>query len=252
MKWVSATIFYKSSLLLLEVIANIGILYFVFIIGLEMDLSVVRKNGKKAFIFAIAGIFLPFLIGCAFSFFLHHITAMREDTFLIFFSISLSVTALPVVSRILSELRLLDMEIGNIVQSAALFNNIFGVALVVFVISLAESQHVYKTTLFVIASSIIFVVLSIFLVRPGLSWLARRSTPEDERFTNFTISIVLGAVMIFGFVADCIGLHPTFGAFVLGLVFPNGPLAATLVERLEDFVTGFLLPILYVTSGFQD
>ncbi|KAG5534043.1 hypothetical protein RHGRI_022254 [Rhododendron griersonianum] len=252
-KWFVDVVFSRNSLALLETIANIGILYFVFVIGLEMDLSVIQKNGKKAFIFAISGIFLPFLIGCAFSFFLHHKTTMREDTFLIFLSISLSVTALPVVSRILSELRLLDMEIGKIVRSAALFNNTFGAAFVVFVISLAESQTVFSSssTLWVIASSIIFILFSIFVVRPGISWLARRSTPEDENFTNFTISIVLGGVMIFGFISDSIGVHPSFGAFVFGLVFPNGPLAVTLVERLEDFITGFLLPLFFVTSGLK-
>ncbi|KAI8541764.1 hypothetical protein RHMOL_Rhmol08G0087600 [Rhododendron molle] len=250
-KWVADVAFSKSSLVLLETMANIGILYFVFIIGLEMDLSVIRKNGKKAFVFAISGIFLPFLIGCAFSFFLHDKTTMKEDTFLIFFSIFLSITALPVVSRILSEIRLLDMEIGKIAQSAALFNNTFGAAFVVFVISTAESQTIFSTTLWVIASSIIFVVFSIFVVRPGISWLARRSTPEDENFTNFTISIALGGVMISGFISDSIGVHPSFGAFIFGLVFPNGPLAVTLIERLEDFITGFLLPLFFVSSGLK-
>ncbi|KAF7135747.1 hypothetical protein RHSIM_Rhsim08G0001500 [Rhododendron simsii] len=176
---------------------------------------------------------------------------MREDTFLIVLSISLSVTALLVVSRILSELRLLDMEIGKIVRSAALVNNTFEAAFVVFVISLAESQTVFSSTLWVIVSSRIFIVFSIFVVRPGISWLARRGTPEDEHVTNFTISIVLGGVMIFGFTSDSIGVHPSFGAFVFGLVFPNGPLAVTLLERLDDFITGFLLPLFFVTSGLK-
>ncbi|GFY94194.1 cation/hydrogen exchanger 15 [Actinidia rufa] len=147
-------LFVKTSLVMLETIANIGILYFAFIVGLEMDLSVIRKNGKKGLLFAIS---------------------------------------------------------------------------------------VAQYTLF----------FAFFVVRPGIAWLATRSTPEDESFSNFTTSTILAGVMILGFITDCIGVHPTFGAFVLGLFFPPGPLAVSLVERLKDFITGFLLPLFFVISGFK-
>ncbi|GFY80196.1 cation/hydrogen exchanger 15 [Actinidia rufa] len=137
---------------------------------------------------------------------------------------------------VLAELRLFDMEIDKIAKPVALVNEIFGVALLVFAISLAQSQTAFKTSIWVILSSTVYIVFCFFVVRPGIAWLAR-STPKDKIFSNFTTSIILAGVMIFGFITDSIGVHPTFGAFVFGLVFPTGPLAASLVERLQDFIT---------------
>ncbi|CAL5418196.1 unnamed protein product [Camellia sinensis] len=244
-------VFEEASFLLLETIANVGAIYFVFIIGLEMDLPIIRKNGKKALIFAVAGMFFPFLIGCAFSFFLLNKTTMQEGTFLIFFSISLSITALPVVTRTLRELRLINMEIGQLAKSIALINEIFGVALLVCVISLAEStETAFMTSLSVIICCIIFIIFFIFVVRPTIAWFIRR-IPEGEKFNDLTTSIILAGVMFSGVISDAIGVHPIFGAFVFGLVVPNGPLTITLIENLEDFVTGFLIPLFFVISGLK-
>ncbi|CAL5410228.1 cation/H(+) antiporter 15-like [Camellia sinensis] len=247
----SPFLFSKTSLLLLETIANMGAIYFVFIIGLEMDLSVIRKYGKKALVFAIVGMFLPFLIACAFSFNLQKKTTMQEGTFMIFFAISLSITAFHVLARNLGELRLVDMEISKLAKSVALINEIFGVTLLVYTISLAEStETAFITSLWIILSSIIFVVFCILVVRPTIAWLIRR-TLEEENFSDLTTSIIIAGVMFSSVISDAIGVHPIFGAFFFGLVIPNGPLAVTLVENLEDFVIGFLLPLFFVTSGLK-
>ncbi|GFY97648.1 cation/hydrogen exchanger 15 [Actinidia rufa] len=213
-------VFPKFSIPLLETVANIGILYFVFMIGLGMEFSVIRKNGKKALAIASVGIFLPFIIGCAFSFFLHNITVpVREDTFTIFFSVALSVTALPVVMHMLAELRLLDMEIGKIAMSVALINDAVGLTLLIFGTSLAESQTPLISSLWIILTSIVFIIFCVLAVRPAIVWLARKNNPDEESLSTFTVPVILAGVMILGVTTDAIGVHPIFGAFVFGLVF---------------------------------
>jgi len=102
----------------------------------------------------------------------------------------------------------------------------------------------------VILSSVAFVVCCIFVVRPSISWMVRR-TPEGENFSEFCICLILTGVMISGFITDAIGTHSVFGAFIFGLVVPNGPLGITLIEKLEDFVSGLLLPLFFAISGLK-
>lgn len=78
-----------------------------------------------------------------------------------------------------------------------------------------------------------------------------KRTPEGEAISEFYICLILTGVMIAGFVTDAIGTHSVFGAFVFGLVIPNGPLGVTLIEKLEDFVSGLLLPLFFAMSGLK-
>ncbi|KAL7243767.1 hypothetical protein ACSBR1_016066 [Camellia fascicularis] len=243
--------FHVVSLQLLETMANVGAICFAFKIGLETDLSTIRKNGKKALAFASVGMFLPLLIGYAFSFLLQKKTTMQEGTFIIFFVISLSITSLPVLVQILGELKLLNMEIGKIAKSVALINEVVGVVLLVFVVSLAEStENAFMASLWIIISCIIFVIFCILVVRPSITWLIRRNL-KDKNFNDLTTSIILAGVMFSGLISDAIGVHPTFGAFVFGLILPNGTLTITLIEKLEDFVMSFQMPLFFAVSGLK-
>ncbi|XP_059659022.1 cation/H(+) antiporter 15 [Cornus florida] len=245
------TVFPLRSVMVLETMANVGLLYFLFLVGVEMDLSVVRRTGKKAMAIAIAGMVLPFIIGISFSFILHQRTqVMKQGTFILFLGVALSVTAFPVLARILAELKLLNTEIGRIAMSSALVNDMCAWVLLAFAIALAENQFTTLASLWVILSSGAFVVFCIFVVRPMISWMIRR-TPEGETVSEFYICLILTGVMIAGFITDAIGTHSVFGAFVFGLIIPNGPLGVTLIEKLEDFVSGLLLPLFFAMSGLK-
>ncbi|KAM1052487.1 hypothetical protein ACFX13_000076 [Malus domestica] len=245
------TIFPLRSVMVLETMANVGLLYFLFLVGLEMDISVIRRMGKRAVVIAISGMILPFLIGAAFSFLLHkREQSMNQGTFILFLGVALSVTAFPVLARVLAELKLINTELGRIALSSALVNDMCAWALLAIAIALAENDSTSLASLYVVLSSGAFVLVCIFIVRPAICWLIRR-TPEGETFSEFYICLILTGVMISGFVTDAIGTHSVFGAFVFGLVIPNGPLGATLIEKLEDFVSGLLLPLFFAISGLR-
>lgn len=244
------TIFPLRSVMVLETMANVGLLYFLFLVGVEMDISVIRRTGKKSLLIAVAGMVLPFIIGASFSFLLQNGSDMSQGTFILFLGVSLSVTSFPVLARILAELKLINTEIGKVAMSSALVNDMCAWILLALAIALAENHSASLASLWVILSSIGFVVFCIFVVRPSIHWMIRK-TPEGETFSDFSICLVLTGVMVSGFITDAIGTHSVFGAFVFGLVIPNGPLGVTLIEKLEDFVSGLLLPLFFAISGLK-
>ncbi|XP_059623182.1 cation/H(+) antiporter 15-like [Cornus florida] len=244
-------VFPMRSFMLFETMANIGVVYYLFLVGVKMDLSAIKQNGKKALSISIAGMLLPFLVGCSFSLLLFKKTPFMDNgTSIIFLAAALSVTAFPVVARILSELNIQNGEIRDIAMSCALINDIFAWVLLALAIDLAERNAPTFTFLWVIFANVGFVAFYVFVVRPALSWFIRQ-TPEGEPFTEFSKSVVLAGVMISGFITDAIGTYSAFGAFVFGLIIPNGALGITLVEKLEDIVSGLLLPLFFAHSGFK-
>ncbi|XP_076907183.1 cation/H(+) antiporter 15-like [Bidens hawaiensis] len=244
-------VFPLNSVTVLETMANIGLLYFLFLVGVEMDIAVIRHTGRKAIFIAFAGMILPFLIGISFSYLLHERTqAVKQGTFILFLGVALSVTAFPVLARVLAELKLLNTDIGRIAMSAALVNDMCAWILLALAIALAENENINLATLWVVLSSAGFIMFCIYVVRPMVSWIIQK-TPEGEPVSDFYIGVILTGVMISGFITDAIGTHSVFGAFIFGLVIPNGPLGVTLIERLEDFVSGLLLPLFFAISGLK-
>nr|GMD98242.1 cation/H(+) antiporter 15 [Ipomoea batatas] len=245
-------VFPLRSVLILETIANLGLLYFLFLVGLEMDLTVIRRTGKQALAIAISGMVLPFLIGVSFSFRITKETQVGFSlgTFVLFLGVSLCITAFPVLARILAELKLLNTDLGKIAMSSALINDVCAWVVLAFAITLAENDTIPLATLWVFLSCAAFVCFCIFVVRPLIEMVIQQ-TPEGETVNEIYICLILSGVTISGFVTDAIGTHAVFGAFVFGLVIPNGPLSLSLIEKLEDFVSGLLLPLFFATSGLK-
>ena len=248
----ASTIFPLRSVMVIETMANVGLLYFLFLVGVEMDITVIRRTGKKALTIALAGMVLPFAIAIIFSFILHRKdTGMSQGTYILFLGVSVSVTSFPVLARILAELKLINTELGKMALSSALVSDVCAWILLALALALSENQNVTPlASLWVILSCISFVAFFIFVVRPAVIWMIQR-TPEGESFSDFHLCLIITGVMISGFITDAIGTHSVFGAFVFGLIIPNGQLGVTLIEKLEDFVSGLLVPLFFAISGLK-
>ncbi|KAL6616278.1 hypothetical protein ACP70R_038548 [Stipagrostis hirtigluma subsp. patula] len=245
-------VFPQRSLLTLETVAHLGLLYFLFLVGLEMDIDVIRRSGKKALLVALAGMALPFCIGIATSFIFRHQVSrnVHQASFLLFLGVALSVTAFPVLARILAEIKLLGTELGRIAMSAAIVNDMCAWILLALAIAISEVHSSVLSSLWVLLAGGAFVLFCFYAVRPGMWWLIRR-IPEGEGVSDMQVSLILTGVMLAGVCTDAIGIHSVFGAFVYGLVIPGGPLGVALIEKLEDFVTGLLLPLFFAISGLR-
>lgn len=244
----ATTIFPLRSVMVLETMANIGLLYFLFLVGVEMDIGIVWRTGSKSLSIAVGGMILPFLTGAGFSFILRH--QMQQSSYALFLGIALSVTAFPVLARILAELKLINTELGRMAMTTGLICDVFAWILLAIAIAVTEGAIDQWATFWVLLSNIIFVALCFLVVRRGIHWIIRR-TPEGASFSDLHLCLILTGVMIAGFITDLIGTHAVFGAFVFGLVIPNGPLGITLIEKLEDFISGLLLPLFFAISGLK-
>lgn len=251
-------IFPSWSMPILETVASVGLVFFLFLVGLELDLKSILRSGKKAFAIAAAGISLPFICGIGVAFILRKAIEGAEEVgygqFLVFMGVSLSITAFPVLARILAELKLLTTHIGETAMAAAAFNDVAAWVLLALAIALSGSGT-HKSplnALWVLLSGVAFVTFVMVAVRPAMAWVARRAGPENDNVDEACIAVTLAGVLVAGFVTDYIGIHAIFGAFVFGLAIPKeGEFASRLIERIEDFVSSLLLPLYFASSGLK-
>ncbi|KAL6174783.1 hypothetical protein ACLB2K_051429 [Fragaria x ananassa] len=219
----------------------------------QIDPKALRQTGKKALAIAVVGISLPFALGTGSSFVLRATISKGVDftAFLVFMGVALSITAFPVLARILAELKLLTTEIGRLAMSAAAVNDVAAWVLLALAIALSGSDQSPLVSLWVLLSGFVFVICAILVVPPIFKWMAHRcheGEPIDEIYVCATLTAVLAA----GFITDTIGIHAMFGAFVIGVLVPKeGPFVGSLVEKVEDLVSGLFLPLCFVSSGLK-
>ena len=246
-------IFPDVSVIILDVFADMGLLFFLFMVGLELDMVQIRKTGKQALAIAAAGISLPFVAGVGVSVVLHQTIAPDGafGPFLVFMGVAMSITAFPVLARILAERKLLTTDVGQLAMSAAAVNDVVAWVLLALAVALSGSGKSPAIVAWVLLCGIAFVIVMFVVVQPCMLWVAHRS-PDNEPVKEYVVALTLLGVLIAGFCTDAIGIHSIFGAFLFGLILPkDGPFASALVEKLEDFVSILLLPLYFASSGLK-
>ncbi|KZT29364.1 cation/H+ exchanger [Neolentinus lepideus HHB14362 ss-1] len=251
----TAAIFPTVSIPMLDLTATIGLVLFLFLVGLEIDFRVVKRNAKASAAISVAGLVLPLGLGAALAVPLYHQfvdDSVNYGYFILFTAVAIGITAFPVLCRILTELNLLDTTVGVLVLSAGVGNDVVGWVLLALSVALVNASS-GLTALWVLLTAVGYVLFLLLPVKWAFRWLAKRTgSLETGQPTAFMTTVTLLVVFISAFFTDIIGIHPIFGGFVAGLIIPreNG-FAISLTEKLEDLVSLLFLPLYFTYSGLR-
>nr|WP_275976815.1 cation:proton antiporter [Polyangium aurulentum] len=250
---VMTAIFPKTSMSLLSMLSQVGLVLFMFLIGLELDPKLLQNRGRTSIVISQSGIMVPFALGAlAASFLRDHLAEpdVPASSFTLFMGIAMSITAFPVLARILTEKRLLKSKAGAMAITCAAVDDVMGWCLLAFVVSVVRSTGMASavtTTLLAVG----YIAAMLFVVRPFLARLAARvstSGPIDQT----TVAVTLLLLLLSSMVTELIGIHALFGAFAFGAAIPKeGGFAQALAEKLEDVVVVLLLPLFFAYSGLR-
>ncbi|KAK0489014.1 Sodium/hydrogen exchanger family-domain-containing protein [Armillaria novae-zelandiae] len=238
----------------LSLVANIGLCLFLFLVGLEIDAGVIKRNARLSASVGLAGMVLPFGLGAALSYPLYK-QFIPEDVafthFMLFAGVAFSITAFPVLCRILTELKLLDTTVGIVVLSAGVANDIVGWTLLALSVALVNAGS-GLTALWVLMVCVGWTLFLLLGVKRAMAWLARKTGSIENGPTMFFMTVTILLVFGSAFFTDVIGVHAIFGAFLAGIIVPReGNLTIHLTEKLEDMVSIIFLPLYFTLSGLS-
>lgn len=251
-------IFPAASIPSLNVVANLGLILFLFLVGVETDLRFLVSNWRVALSVSAAGMILPLGLGCAISYGLYH--EFHDDpstkpiafgTYLLFIGIAMAITAFPVLCRILTELKLLPTRVGVIVLSAGVGNDVVGWILLALCVALVNAGTGI-TALYVLLVCVAYMLFLTFAFRPLFLRFLEKTGSLQKGPSQSVVALTLLIALASAFFTQIIGVHAIFGGFVIGLICPHeGGFAIKLTEKIEDLVAVIFLPLYFTLSGLS-
>jgi Kef-type K+ transport system membrane component KefB len=250
---VSSFIFPEESFSNIQILSQFGLILFMFTIGMDLDLSVVKKRFQDTILISHASTIVPFFLGMLLAYFIYD-TYARENvpflSFALFIGISLSITAFPVLARILQERGLTKTHFGSISLASAANGDITAWCLLAAVMAYAQAGSM-NSVIFTILFSLLYVAVMFFVIRPLLRIIGdlyHNKEIVDKSLVTLMFFILLAS----SYATEVLGLHVLFGAFVAGMVMPeNMKFRKIMNEKVEDISLALFLPLFFVYMGLK-
>lgn len=232
-------------------IAQLGVVLYMFLIGLELNAAKLKHQAHAAIIVSHASIIAPFLMGAALSLWLYPILSHDVIPFLsfaLFFGVAFSVTAFPVLASILKDRGLDKSEAGIVALGCAAADDVTAWCLLALVVGVAQNR--VDNAFMIGLWSLIYITALLFIVRPLVTRLVR-SWDHRPLSVNVIPTVLIG-VLLSAWITEIIGIHAVFGAFLIGLIIPHDSrIARVLIERVQAPVTTLLLPAFFAAAGLR-
>ena len=250
----SAMLFPTESLAVLGSLSQVGLLVFMFLVGLELNPNLLRGRGRAAVVTSHASIIVPYLLGSVLALYLYSRLSDRSVSFLefsLFMGAAMSVTAFPVLARILTERNLLHTKVGALTIACAAVDDVTAWCILAGVVALVRATSVQELVFFTLGGSLLYIAGMIFVVRPVLGRLEAYHHSRG-RLTQDMLAVVLVLMLASAWATEWIGIHALFGAFLFGAIMPKAAgFVRDLSGKLEDFVVVLLLPLFFAYTGLQ-
>ncbi len=246
-------IFPAGSLGNLQMLSQIGLILFMFIIGLELNVDLLKKKASEALVVSHMSILFPYLLGVLLAHYLYKNFAPAHISFTayaLFIGISMSITAFPVLAKILKERKMTSSPVGGMAIICAAIDDVTAWCLLAVVISIAKAGNITGAIITII-TTLVYVLIMLFAVRPLLRVMAARFYDNNKAAPVF-ISTIFILIIVSAFVAELIGIHALFGAFLAGVIMPSDfSLRKFFSEKVEDLSTSLLLPLFFAFTGLR-
>ncbi|RXK86970.1 cation:proton antiporter [Filimonas effusa] len=250
---VSAVLFPAQSLGNLQFLSQIGLILFMFVVGMELDLNVLKNKAKDAVVVSHASIIFPFTLGIALAYFLYRDFAPQNIKFIsfaLFTGIAMSITAFPVLARIVQERGLTQTKLGSIVITCAAADDITAWCILAAVIAIVKAGSVLSA-LYTILMAILYVILMLKLVQPFLKRMGDKYS-EKETMIRPVVAVFFITLLLSAYTTEVIGIHALFGAFMAGVIMPaNINFRRIFIDKVEDVALVLLLPLFFVFTGLR-
>jgi Kef-type K+ transport system membrane component KefB len=248
-----AALFPPASLAPFETLSTVGLVLFLFLIGMELNYEELYSHRVTAVFASGMSILLPFAMGAV----LAHSLRIRfaphgigRVPFVLFLGISMSITAFPVLARILEERNLQTTALGGTAILCAAVDDVVAWSLLAFALALIGGADAPTSLLFRMIGLVIYLVVMLGIVRPLAAYLVRRRTQPE--LTLELLGIVVASALLSAAATDKFGVHPLFGAFLAGVCFPRVPhWQIAIRERLDMLVSVLLLPLFFALTGMR-
>jgi Kef-type K+ transport system membrane component KefB len=234
----------------LKIIAQIGVVLYMFLIGLELNAGLLKSRAHATVVISHASIVTPFLLGAILALWLYPRFGTEStlfSSFAMFMGVAMSITAFPVLARILTDRHMENTELGVVALSCAAIDDVTAWCLLAFVVGFANSE--VGSAVQTVVYSILYIAAMFAIVRPlALRYLGHDSIAPQRRMTVW----VLVALLFSALTAEWIGIHAIFGAFLLGAIIPHdSDVAIDFQHKLEDIVKILLLPAFFAYTGMR-
>ncbi|NMH24972.1 cation:proton antiporter [Flavobacterium solisilvae] len=247
------SLFPVESLGNLQVLSQVGLILFMYVIGMELDLKVLKNKANDAVVISHASIVIPFALGIGLSYFIYHEFAPQGVEFLsfaLFMGIAMSITAFPVLARIVQERGIHKTRLGTIVITCAAADDITAWCLLAAVIAIVKAGT-FVSSLYIIALAVVYVLAMLFVVKPFLKRIGDLYANKGN-LNKPVVAIFFLTVIVSAYSTEVIGIHALFGAFMAGAIMPESAKFRNIfIEKVEDVAVILLLPLFFVFTGLR-
>ena len=244
-----------------SVLSQLGLILLLFLVGLEFDFAHLKTSGRSAAAISLAGILLPFTLGALVGWGLHPFCEAHPDSgetpplfgMLLFMGTAMSITALPILGRMMMEFNLTRTQLGVVTISAAAIDDVAGWTLLATVSSIVKGDFKPQATAWMVLSTVLFAVVMIWVVRPLLvRWVRYEMKRRNGQLGLDGLAIVFVLIFAASILTNKIGIFAIFGAFTLGACLSTETeFREAVSRRLRDLVTAFFLPIFFTYTGLR-